>query len=173
MWEAAGRRACELGVDAVSAEAGAILRLHTQLLGARAVVEVGTGAGVSGLWLLDGMRPEGTLTTIDTEPEQHRAARQAFREAGIPPARTRLITGRALDVLPRLADEAYDLVFVDAARMEFPYYVAEAVRLLRVGGAVVVRCAGLAEGQFGVLEDANFTTVVIPVGGGLVCSVKG
>ena len=64
------------------------------------MVEVGTGAGVSGLWLLRGMRPDGVLTTVDQDPEHQRAARQAFGEAGIPSGRARLIVGNALEVLP-------------------------------------------------------------------------
>jgi predicted O-methyltransferase YrrM len=52
------------------------------------VVEVGTGAGVSGLWLLSGMRDDGVLTTIDVEPEHQRLAKQAFTEAGVPATRT-------------------------------------------------------------------------------------
>ena len=82
--------------------------------------------GVSGLHLIAGMAPDGILTSIDVEAEHHRAAKKAFSEAGVAPTRTRLINGRALDVLPRLTDGAYDLVFVDGARTEYPQYVAEA-----------------------------------------------
>ena len=56
------------------------------------------GAGVSGLWLLSGMREDGVLTTIDVEPEHQRIAKQAFTEAGVGPSRTRLIGGRAQEV---------------------------------------------------------------------------
>ena len=58
------------------------------------------------------------------------------REAGFSGSRIRLISGRALDVLPRLADGGYDLVFCDAAKHEYGDYLAEAVRLLRPGGIV-------------------------------------
>ena len=83
------------------------------------MVEIGTGTGVSGLWLLRGMRPDGVLTTIDVEAEHQRVARRVFAAAGLAPSRTRIITGRALDVLPRLADGVYDLVFVDHDRLEY------------------------------------------------------
>ena len=109
-----------------------------EISGAKAVVEVGTGAGVSGLWLLSGMRDDGVLTTIDVEPEHQRLAKQAFSEAGIGPSRTRLIGGRAQDVLTRLADESYDLVFVDADKKGNPDYVRAAVGLTRAGGVIVV-----------------------------------
>src|SRR5690606_37302026 len=106
-------RAEELGISAVSPGAGAALRLLAAALRARAVAEVGTGTGVSGLWLLEGMADDGVLTTIDVEVEHQRAAKEAFAAAGVRSTRTRTISGRALDVLPRLADGAYDLVLVD------------------------------------------------------------
>ncbi|GMA18446.1 hypothetical protein GCM10025862_04670 [Arsenicicoccus piscis] len=102
---------------------------------AKAVVEIGTGAGVSGLWLLEGMAAEGVLTTIDIETSHTRSARSAFLAAKVPHQRTRLITGRALDVLPRLTDGAYDLVLVDGDKVEYPRYVEEGLRLLRPGAA--------------------------------------
>jgi predicted O-methyltransferase YrrM len=115
---------------------GAVLRFLAASVRARSVVEIGTGAGVSGIWLLRGMVPEGVLTTIDVEAEHQRAAKETFAEAGIAPNRTRVITGRALDVLPRLTDGAYDVVFCDAAKGEYADYLGEAMRLLRPGGVV-------------------------------------
>jgi predicted O-methyltransferase YrrM len=185
----ARERATELGAVPVPPSVGALLSMYAQLLGARAVVEVGTGAGISGLWLLDGMREDGTLTTIDSEPEQ-RAAKEAFRAADIPPARTRLINGRALDVLPRLADGAYDLVFIDAAPLEHPEYVAQAVRLLREGGAILLHNALLGgrvpdpaqrdpatqavrAATRAIAENPELTCVLIPVGDGLLCASRG
>ncbi|MFF0608358.1 O-methyltransferase [Nocardia tengchongensis] len=186
----ARERALELGAAPIAPAVGALLSMYAQLLGARAVVEVGTGAGVSGLWLLDGMREDGTLTTIDSEPEHQRAAREAFRSAEIAPARTRLINGRALDVLPRLADGAYDLVFIDAAPLEHPQYVAQAVRLLREGGAILLhnallggrvpdpaqrdpQTAAVRAATRAIAEDPDLTSVLIPVGDGLLCASRG
>lgn len=128
----------EVGVPAVSPAVGAALCLLAAVADARAVVEIGTGTGVSGLWLLRGMRPDGVLTSIDAEPECQRAARRILREAGHPPGRTRLITGSAAEVLPRLADGAYDLVFVDAHPTDAERYVDAAARLLRPGGVLAV-----------------------------------
>ena len=134
--QAARTRGIELGCTPIGPGGGAALRFLAAATAARAVVEVGTGAGVSGLWLLRGMRPDGVLTTVDKDPEHQRAARQAFAEAGVPSGRARLITGAALEVLPRLADGGYDLVFVDAAKTEYGDYLTEALRLLRPGGVV-------------------------------------
>ncbi len=129
-------RARELGCVPIGPAGGALLRVLATAAGARSVVEVGTGAGVSGLYLLGGMAADGILTTIDVEGENQRAAKEAYAEAGIAPARYRLINGSAAEVLPRLRDEAYDLVFVDADKAEYPLYFEQALRLLRPGGVV-------------------------------------
>jgi len=134
---AARRRGSEFGAVPIGPGGGAALRFLAASVAARAVVEIGTGAGVSGLWLLRGMAPDGVLTTIDVEAEHQRAAKETFTEAGVPANRTRLITGRALDVLPRLTDGAYDLVFCDAKKSEYGDYLTEALRLLHPGGLVV------------------------------------
>jgi predicted O-methyltransferase YrrM len=133
---AARARGIELGCAPIGVAGGAALRFIAAALRAKAVVEVGTGAGVSGLWLLRGMAPDGVLTSIDVEPEHQRAAKQAFTEAGFAAGRYRLIMGQALDVLPRLTDRGYDLVFVDAAKSEYVRYLEQGVRLLRPGGVI-------------------------------------
>jgi predicted O-methyltransferase YrrM len=136
--EAARLRGAELGCMPVMPAVGAVLRLLAAAVNAKSVVEVGTGAGVSGLWLLDGMPSDGILTTIDVEAEHQRAAKEAYAAAGIAPQRTRAITGRALDVLPRLTDAAYDMVVIDGDKTEYPQYVEQALRLLRSGGVLVL-----------------------------------
>ena len=134
---AARIRAAELGCVPVGPAAGATLRLLANAIEARAVVEIGTGTGVSGLWLLRGMREDGVLTTVDVEAEHLRAARRTFADAGMSPNRTRMINGAALQVLPRMADGVYDLVFCDAVKTEYADYLNEALRMLRPGGMVV------------------------------------
>lgn len=179
----------EVGVGAVAAGTGAVLRLLAAAGNAKAVVEIGTGTGVSGLWLLRGMRPEGVLTTIDVESEHQRIARRIFVEAGFTASRTRIITGRALDVLPRLADAVYDLVFIDAEPTEHGSCVDAALRLLRPGGVLAVNGA-LAGGRVGdpaardtdtvalrevvkaVRESEDWISALLPSGDGLLCAVR-
>lgn len=186
---AARERAVDAGAGAVTPAVGALLSMLTRLSGGKAVVEVGTGAGVSGLWLLSGMREDGVLTTIDIEPEHQRLAKQAFAEAGIGPGRTRLIGGRAQDVLTRLADASYDLVFIDAAAGDQPDFVVEGIRLLRPGGVIVAHHAAL-DGRAGdpaahdpevtavreaarlIAEDERFTPVLVPLGDGVLIAVR-
>lgn len=182
-------RAHDIGAGAVSAAAGALLSLLARLSGGKAVVEVGTGVGLSGLWLLSGMRADGVLTTIDIEPEYQRIARQAFVEGGIGPSRTRLISGRAQEVLTRLADASYDLVFIDGDPADQPDYVAEGIRLLRPGGVIVVHRAALG-GRAGdpnahdatvaavreaarmIAEDERLAPVLIPLSDGILAAAR-
>src|SRR5262245_463483 len=72
----------EIGLTPISNGTGAMLQVLAAASSARAVVEIGTGTGVSALWLLRGMRPDGVLTTIDIEPEHQRIARRILIEAG-------------------------------------------------------------------------------------------
>jgi predicted O-methyltransferase YrrM len=179
---AARARAAEVGVVAIGAGGGAALRFLASAIGARAVVEIG-------LWLLRGMRPDGVLTTVDIETEHQRLARQTFNEAGIPTQRARTISGAALDVLPRLTDGHYDLVFVDGDKREYADYLTEAVRLLRPGGVVafdnalwhdrvadpsrrdeettVIRELGRS-----VAADETLVPLLLPVGDGLLLAQK-
>lgn len=185
----ARERAAEFGVGSVTPGTGALLRLLGAAIGARAVAEVGTGTGVSGVWLLAGMAPDGVLTSIDVEAEYQRVAREAFTAAGVKPARARLIAGRALDVLPRLADAAYDLVLVDGDPAEAPAVVEQAWRMLRPGGLLVVSGA-LAGGRVAdparrdeltvsirelgkhVRELEDGTTAMLPTGDGVLVAVR-
>lgn len=129
--------ALELGATPISAAIGAQCAVIAAASQALNIVEIGTGAGVSGLWLLHGS-PRATLTTIDKEPEHLGAARQAFSDARIPPARARFITGRAADVLPRMNEASYDIVLVDADPDGVIEYVEHGLRLVRSGGTVLV-----------------------------------
>lgn len=129
--------ALELGADPVSPAVGAQCALLAAASAALNIVEIGTGAGVSGLWLLHGA-PRAILTTIDKEPEHLGVARQSFQEAKIAPARARFITGRASDVLPRMNEASYDIVLVDADPEKVIEYVEHGLRLVRPGGTVLI-----------------------------------
>ncbi|RKR74893.1 O-methyltransferase [Frondihabitans australicus] len=141
----ARQHSVEAGVDTVSPGVGAQLAVATSLLKARSIIEIGTGLGVSGLWLLHGA-PDATLTSIDTEVDHQQSAREAFALAGVPAARVRMITGRASEVLPRMNEAAYDVVLVDADPEGVIEYVEHALRLARTGGIVLVAHA-LADGR--------------------------
>jgi|694.fasta_scaffold64175_3 predicted O-methyltransferase YrrM len=130
-------RALDLGIGSLSNQSSSLLELLAASIQAQAIIEVGTGVGVSGAALLAGMTPGGVLTSIDLEAEYQRYARELFESLGHSHQRTRLIAGRALDVLPRFSDGAYDMVVADSDPSEFPAILHQAKRLLRIGGLVV------------------------------------
>ena len=195
-WSAARRNACEVGgAVPVTPVTGATLRFLAAAISAKSVVEIGTGCGTSGIWLLRGMRTGAVLTSVDVEPEHQRLARVAFVDAGFGSGRYRLISGRALEVLPRLADGAYDLVFCDADRQEYPEYLAAALRLLRPGGIVAFdgalladpvladpvpadsalpdpEAAAISEVREQVRVDERLVPLLLPIGDGLLAAVK-
>jgi predicted O-methyltransferase YrrM len=185
---AARSRAAEIGVAAIDPSTGAVLRLLAATVGAKAAVELGTGAGVSTLWLLRGLTEDGVLTSVDSDGEHQRLAKASLADAGVATGRVRLIQGRALEVLPRLSEAAYDLVFCDAARSENADYLAAALTLLRPGG-IVVFAGALAGGRVAeptardaetvamrelartVRDEERLTSALIPVGTGLLVGV--
>ncbi|MGY1778802.1 O-methyltransferase [Geodermatophilus sp. SYSU D01036] len=157
--------------------------------GARAVVSIGSGGGVVGLWLLRGMRPDGVLTALDADPEQLRGARRAFSEAGVPPGRTRLIFGTPGEVLPRLSPGAYDLVVCAGRPTEYAPHLGALLALVRTGGTLA--CHGLLDGDrigdraardpdtvawrdlaHNVREDEGLTSAVLPIGAGLLVATR-
>lgn len=193
--DAAGRQAVaeESEAAAVAADGalidsstGAALRFLAAVLRAKAVVEVGTGTGDSARWLLAGMAPSGLLTSIDLDPTAQRIAREALAADGVPRSRTRFITGLADQVLPRLAEGAYDLMFVDAAPSGYPMYLEVGSRLLRPGGAIVFagtnppetadrhdsRAAALRELTQAIRADEGLVPVALPVGDGLLAVAR-
>ena len=156
---------------------------------ARSVVSIGSGGGVAGLWLLQGMRADGVLTALDGDPAELRAARRAFTESGLPSGRTRLIFGTAAEVLPRLSPGAYDLVFCDGPPLEYSGQLVGLLELIRLGGSLV--CHGLlADGRIAdrsardpqtvaareiartLREDETLCCAALPIGAGLLVATK-
>jgi predicted O-methyltransferase YrrM len=185
----ARERGAELGCVPIGPAGGAALRVLAAATQAKAVVEVGTGAGVSGLYLLGGMSADGQLVSIDIESENQQAAKDAFAEAGIAPNRYRLINASAPDVLPRMRDDAYDLVFVDADKSTYTLYYEHAIRMLRTGGVMAFdnslwhdRVADpsqhdpdtttLRELVKLVREDDRLVSVLLAAGDGLLVAAK-
>lgn len=135
--EVARQHSLELGIEPVTPSVGAQLAVLAAASHAKNIIEIGTGVGVSGLWVLSGA-PDAVLTSIDLELDHQQVARRAFLEAGIPANRLRLIAGRASEVLPRMNEASYDLVVIDADPGSVIEYVEHGLRLVRTGGVVVV-----------------------------------
>lgn len=182
-------KAAEIGCVAMGPGAGAIVRTIAAAIDAKNVVEIGTGAGVSALWLLDGMNPDGVLTSVDIEAEHQLIAKDAISQAGIAPNRVRLINGRADEVLDRLTESAYDIVLIAAKPLDLNGNISRALTLLRTGGVLIIdralwndKLADPAQrdpdtvAMRGAVEAISvgdeFIGSLLPVGGGLLVAVK-
>ncbi len=187
---AARTRAFHLaGSPPIEPAVGATLAVLAAGVTARSVVSIGSGGGLTGLWLLRGMRSDGVLTALDADPEQLRAARKAFAEAGIPAGRARLIFGTPGEVLPRLSPGAYDMISCAGPPREYADQLDALLGLIRVGGALTMH--GLLEGgriadrtardpdtvawrevARTIREDESLLSSVLPIGAGLLVATK-
>ena len=184
---AARARSEESDIPAVATETGALLRFFARSIRARHVCEVGTGGGYSGLWLLGGMDPRGSLTTIELDAENQALAQRAFTEARYSD-RVRSMLGPALTVLPKLADGNYDIVFLDAVKSEYVEYLQHAKRLLRSGGLLLADNTlwgnkvvddsvadddtdAIREFNESVREDRTLHSTLLSIGDGLLAAV--
>ncbi|MEU4314389.1 O-methyltransferase [Nocardia sp. NPDC024068] len=135
----------------VSEAQGKFLSLLARSTGARRVLEIGTLGGFSTLWLARGVGAEGLVTTLEYESRHAEVARANLDRAGVG-ERVEIRVGAAIDSLPVLADERpdpYDLIFIDADKVNNANYVRWALRLGRPGATIVVdnvvRGGGLAD----------------------------
>lgn len=177
---AARRRGRELGAPTPSRAVGAALRALVAAMQATSVVEVGSGAGVTGGWILAGLPDEGTLTTVDPDSALQTAARDTFERLGISHTRVRAIAGAPRAVLPRLSDAAYDVVVIgpgaDTEGDDGHALIAESRRLLRPGGSIVITPVFGAEGALPsrhdliqhLRDDPEWIATVMTIGEGIV-----
>ncbi len=184
----ARRNGQEISASDPTPAVGKFLKFSVNLLNAKSVVEIGTGSGVGGLWLLSGMTPDAVLTTIDSEREHSKIAKTIFEEADIAPTRYRIITGKLIEVIGKLADNSYDLIVIRPALDLFDM-VHESYRLLKSGGLLVIDQA-LSGGKVAdptqrdpesiarrdaikvVKEDERWAASLIPIGAGVLVANK-
>jgi predicted O-methyltransferase YrrM len=170
----------ELGLSAIGQGVGSLLKFLASTIDASNVVEIGTGTGVSGLWLFRGMNSAGVLTSIDSDQERQRAAKEIFSEAGIASNKIRLIAGRAIEVVAKLTDNAYDLMFISGDKLEYETLLDKSLRLLRPGGILVFNNilddSNSADNEAvkivseKIKEDSRLVSVMLPSGSGIIAS---
>ncbi len=178
----------EVGASDPTPGVGNFLKFAVQITKAKSVVEIGTGSGVGGLWLLSGMPSDGVLTTIDSEREHSKIARNIFEEADIASTRYRIITGKLIEVVGKLADSSYELVIIRPALDLFDM-VQESYRLLKPSGLLVIDQA-LSGGKVAdptqrdpesiarrdgikvIKEDERWAASVLPIGAGVLVANK-
>jgi len=171
---------------------GALLSVLAAACGARRVVEVGTAIGVSTLYIARAMAPDGVIVSFEVDPERQRAARTYLDRAGVG-ERADLRLRDAGEGLAELDREAWDMVFLDGIKGDYPAHLELALPLLRSGGLVVVDntlLSGLvAEDRAGggwseeaiatmrrvnssLLERSDMVAALLPVGDGVLVGVR-
>lgn len=121
---------------AISADTGRLLQVVMRAVGARRVLEVGTLGGYSALWMARALPPDGRIVTLESEPVHAEFARRHLEAAGVG-AKVEIRIGNAIQLLPALDGERFDLVFLDADKEPLPTYLDWSLRLVRPGGAIV------------------------------------
>ena len=138
--DAAQRAADTAGLPAISVSAaqGKFLHLLARICGARRILEIGTLAGYSTIWLARALPPGGQLITLEYDPRHADVARANIARAGLTD-RVEVRVGRAIEALPGLVvDEPFDLIFIDADKPSTADYFRWALKLSRPGTVIVV-----------------------------------
>lgn len=172
---------------AISPDAGRLLQVLLRAVQARRVLEVGTLGGYSAIWMARALPVDGRLVTIEAEPTHAAFARRFLERAGVA-GRVEVREGRALDVLPSLDGERFDVVFLDADKEPLPTYLEWALRLLRPGGLVIADNAlwggrvvdpaaddpatnGVREFNRRLATDPRVTGIIVPTHDGVAIGV--
>lgn len=161
-----------------------VLLNEVERVGAKHILEIGTGRGLTSVALL--LQSDACVTTIERDQARIAAARENFARFSVSD-RVALLEGDAADILPCLED-VFDLIFLDAAKVQYRRFLPECKRLLRAGG---VLCADdvllfsdgvpkkrkmLAQHIVEFLQelqaDGDFAAAVLPVGKGLAVARK-
>ncbi len=161
---------------AVRPEVGEFLMTLALTTRARAIVEIGTSAGYSSLWLAVAARANGgRVTTFEIDERKAVLARASFAEAGV----ENVVDLRREDALTRLGDlrERVDLVFLDSEKEDYERFLPLIVGVLRPRGLLVAdNLISHAESLAGFREQAlghpELTGLVVPIGRGELIAVK-
>lgn len=174
-------------VPSIAPEAGQLISVLCQAIQARRVLEIGTCTGYSGIWIARAIAPDGLLETIEFDPEHAEWARRHFARAGVA-ARVQIHEGDAREVLRSLPSDWYDAVFIDADKEGYPFYLEQALRLVRLRGLILAdnvlwqgRVATEPAGPTGeailaftrrMLAEPRLASTIVPVGDGLSVSIR-
>lgn len=161
----------------ITRDTGEFLSVLVRATLARRVLEIGTSNGYSTLWLAEATRDiGGSVTTIEFSEFKLKLASDNFARSGLS-SFIRLIHDDADRVLERSEPNAFDFVFLDSERPEYPGWWPNLCRVLRPGGLLVADNATSHPDQMApfvalVRADSEFTTSLVPVGNGEFLAVR-
>jgi predicted O-methyltransferase YrrM len=159
-------------------ETAELLGVLVRATGARRILEVGTSNGYSTLWLADAAEATGGhVESLDIDPRRSEQACDNIARAGLK-GRATCRTASAAQALSEYADGAWDLVFLDAERTEYPGYLANVRRVMAAGAILAIdnaisHAAELATVTRLLDADPRLTSALVPIGAGLIVAVDG
>jgi predicted O-methyltransferase YrrM len=190
--EAIARTGEQRSLPLVDAEVGALLRVLATAIAAKRILEVGTAIGYSGIWLAGALPPDGSLFTMELDPERAREARENFLRAGVGD-RVSVIVGDAQRTIAKVAGP-FDLIFQDGSKQLYTPLLDRLVALLRPGGLLITDnvlwdgevvpgflttpqrdaadTRAVAEYNERVASHPELTTATVPLRDGVSISVK-
>jgi caffeoyl-CoA O-methyltransferase len=127
--------ASQRDIPIIGPTCGRLLHLLAQISGAKRIFEMGSAIGYSTIWLARGAGPDAEIYYTDGDPENARRARNNFRRGGVED-RIQLLVGDAVQLIDGLSG-AFDLIFIDVDKHQYPNALRKAVPRLRSGGLLL------------------------------------
>lgn len=166
---------------------GRMLQFLAQMVNAKKIVEIGTLAGYSAAWMARALPSDGKLITLDVSEKHSKVARANLAHAGLS-NKVELLQGDARDLLKKLSSQApFDMVFIDADKDSYPFYLEWAIENVRQGGLIAAHNAlrhgkiiapdndldrAMAEFNKRLAEDNRLSSFILAVGDGMAVSIK-
>ncbi len=179
-------------VPIIRLETASLLKFFVTLTRPKKILEVGTAVGYSAILMSEYLDEEATITTIEKYEPRIPIAKENFKRAGKEDVIT-LLEGDALEILKGL-DGSYDMIFMDAAKAQYIYYLPEVIRLLKTGGLLIsdniLQDGDVAQSRYAVTRrnrtihsrmreylytlkhEKELQTAIIPIGDGVAVSTK-
>jgi predicted O-methyltransferase YrrM len=171
----------------VSPENGKFLYMLVKIISAKRILEVGTLAGYSTIWMARALPEGGKLITLEVDEKHAHIARENFKKAGLE-QKIELILGSAAETLKKLKDERFDFAFIDADKVSYPLYFDLILPMMNRGGIIaadntlrkgdVLRTLPQEEGTEGVqiynkmtASDTRVISLLVPISDGVTVSL--
>ncbi|MGA2668155.1 MAG: O-methyltransferase [Ignavibacteria bacterium] len=170
----------------ISPELGKFLQMLVIMIRAEKILEIGTLAGYSAIWMARALPKNGKLITLERDQEHAIASRENFKRAGLE-AKIEIITGDAVKSLDKLSDEKFDLAFIDADKTKYPVYFDKVIKMMNHGGIITAdntlkkgeiisqtpddEVLGTRKLNEKMSKDPRITSLLIPISDGLTLGV--
>jgi predicted O-methyltransferase YrrM len=170
----------------IAPEQGSFMQLLLKIMSAREVVEIGTLAGYSAIWMARALPSGGLLRTVESSKGHAEFAESWIGKSDVA-SRIKVLRGSAAEVLPQFAPDSADAAFIDADKEGYPLYLRHCLRIVRRGGVIMADNAFGFGRLFDQSDDSaapirrfnemmagerSLQSIIVPIGDGLWVGVK-